>query len=48
MVKLMRDALPFKRSWFDLAVVDPRSNLCYFNCGGSRQNNNKRASLMRL
>jgi hypothetical protein len=46
-VKLIRDAL-LERSWFDLAVVDPRRNLCYFNCSGSRQNKNKRASPMGL
>jgi hypothetical protein len=37
MVKLISDALPFKRSWLDSTVVDPRSNLCYFNCSGDRQ-----------
>jgi hypothetical protein len=42
------DALPLKRSWLDSAVVDPRNNLCYFNCSKGRQNNNKRASPMGL
>jgi hypothetical protein len=46
MVKLIRDALPLERSWLDSTVVDPRSNLSYFNCGGDRQDNNKRAPLM--
>jgi hypothetical protein len=32
MVKLIGDALPLERSWLDSTVVDPRSNLCYFNC----------------
>jgi hypothetical protein len=27
----IRDVLPLERSWLDLAVVDPRSYLCYFN-----------------
>jgi hypothetical protein len=44
----IRDALPLERSWIDSTVVDPRSNLCYFNCGGSRQNKKKRAFSMRL
>jgi hypothetical protein len=44
----IRDALPLERSWLDLTVVDPRSNLCYFNHGGSRQDNNKRASPNRI
>jgi hypothetical protein len=46
MVKLIRDALPFERSWFDSTVVDPRSNFCFFNCSGDRQDNNKKAPLM--
>jgi hypothetical protein len=43
----IRNALPLKRSWVDLTVVDLRNNHCYFNHGGSTQNN-KRASPMRL
>jgi hypothetical protein len=42
------DALTLERSWLDLAVVDPRNYLCYFDCGRGRQNNKKRASPMRL
>jgi hypothetical protein len=34
----IRDALPLERDWLYLAVVDPRSNLCYFNCSRGRQN----------
>jgi hypothetical protein len=37
-----RDALPFTGSWLHLAVVDPGNDLCYFNCSGSGQNDNKR------
>jgi hypothetical protein len=48
MVELIRDALPLERSWLVLAVMDPRSNLCYFNCSGDRQDNNKRAPPMGL
>jgi hypothetical protein len=44
----VRDALPLERGWLYLAVGDPRSNFYYFNCGGSRQNNNKKASPMRF
>jgi hypothetical protein len=33
----IRDELPLERKWFDSTLVDPRSNLCYFNCGRSRQ-----------
>jgi hypothetical protein len=44
----IKAALPLERGWLYSAVVDPRSNLCYFNCSRGRQNNNKRASPMRL
>jgi hypothetical protein len=30
------DALPLERSWLDLAIVDPRSYLCYFDCSRGR------------
>jgi hypothetical protein len=44
----IRDALPLERSWLYSVVVDPRINLCYFNCGRGRQNNKKRDPPMRL
>jgi hypothetical protein len=31
-----------------LAMVDPRSNLCYFDCSKGKQDNNKRASPIRI
>jgi hypothetical protein len=37
----IRDALPLERGWIYSVVVDPRSNLCYFNCGRGRENNKK-------
>jgi hypothetical protein len=43
MVKPDQDAFPFEKSWLDSTVVDPRSNHCHFNYGGSRQDINKRA-----
>jgi hypothetical protein len=42
------NALPLERSWLDMTVVDPRSDLCYFNCGRGRESYNKRASAKRL
>jgi hypothetical protein len=41
MVKLIRDAFPFERSWLDSTVADPRRNLCYVNCSGDRQDTTK-------
>jgi hypothetical protein len=41
MVKLIRDALPLERSWLDSIVVDPWSNLCYFNCSGDKQDHKR-------
>jgi hypothetical protein len=39
----IRDAFPFERSWLASTVLDPRSNLCYFNCSGISTQENKRA-----
>jgi hypothetical protein len=38
----VRDTFPLEKSWLYSTVVDPRSTLCYFNCCGGKQNNNRR------